>query len=76
MELKMKYLFTAKSFCLGNGSKKDCDTCQHNKVWHELNELPDPSRLAKQKLLQRITDDQCMLVQSQYLPVETNANPQ
>ena len=66
-----KYLETATQYCLGNGSKKECPTCQHERVWDELNELPDQQRLAKQSTMKRISDDTCILTKtSYYKPVE------
>ena len=55
------YLEDAIYFCLGNGSKKECRTCQHERVWDELNELPDTERLQKQSSMKRISDDFCIL---------------
>lgn len=60
------YLTTATHFCLGNGSKKECPTCQHGKVWDELNTLPDTARLTKQRAMVRISDEQCILSKSSF----------
>lgn len=48
-------------YCLGNGSKKECKTCQHEKAWNELNELTDVERIPKQSAMLRISDERCML---------------
>lgn len=68
----LKYLVNATHYCLGNGSKKECSTCQHQKTWDELNTLPDAARLSKQRTLTRISDDQCILTKSSfYKPIES-----
>jgi hypothetical protein len=68
----LKYLTTATEYCIGNGSKKECPTCQHERAWDELNTLPDASRLAKQRTMIRISDDQCILTNtSYYKPIES-----
>lgn len=66
-----KYLTTATQYCVGNGSKKECPTCQHERVWDELNTLPDTQRLNVQRTMKRISDDECILTKSSfYKPVE------
>jgi 7-cyano-7-deazaguanine synthase in queuosine biosynthesis len=51
-------------YCLGNGSKKECDTCQHQKTWEELNTIPNSERLQKQGFMTRIDDMRCILNKS------------
>lgn len=56
-------LFSAKasnSYCLGYTHTK-CDTCQHEKNWKSLNQLPDALRLPMQKRMIRISDDKCRM---------------
>lgn len=66
------YLEAATHFCLGNGSKKECETCQHERVWDELNELPDAERLQRQSTMRRISDDLCIMSKSKpYVPIKT-----
>jgi hypothetical protein len=49
-----------KTFCLGYTHDK-CDTCQHEKNWQTLNQLPDALRLSLQGAATRINSDKCRL---------------
>lgn len=49
-----------KAYCLGYTHDK-CDTCQNEKNWQTLNQLPDALRLPLQKAAQRINIDKCRL---------------
>jgi hypothetical protein len=48
------------SYCLGYTHEK-CDTCQHQKNWHTLNELSDTERLQRQHIMVRVDNDKCRL---------------
>lgn len=49
-----------KTFCLGYTHDK-CDTCQHERNWQTLNQLPDALRLSLQSAATRINSDKCRL---------------
>lgn len=49
-----------KTYCLGNTHAK-CDTCQHEKNWQMLNQMPDALRKPMQSQAQRVNDDRCRL---------------
>lgn len=47
-------------YCLGYTHAK-CDTCQHEKNWQILNQLPDALRKSMQKEAKRVDSDKCRL---------------
>lgn len=47
-------------YCLGYTHDK-CDTCQHEKNWQTLNQLPDSLRKSMQTSAERIDSDKCRL---------------
>lgn len=49
-----------KTYCLGYTHDK-CSTCQHEKNWQALNQMPDPLRLSLQGAATRIDSDKCRL---------------
>jgi hypothetical protein len=48
------------TYCLGYTHDK-CDTCQHEKNWQTLNQMPTALRLALQGSADRIDSDKCRL---------------
>jgi hypothetical protein len=48
------------AFCLGYTHRK-CDSCQHEKNWKTLNQLPDALRKTMQASMRRIDSDACRL---------------
>jgi hypothetical protein len=57
-----------KSFCLGYTHTK-CDTCQHEKNWQALNQMPDALRLSLQRAATSINIDKCRLTKmGEYAP--------
>jgi len=54
-----------QAFCLGSYPDK-CATCQHQKNWDTLNQMPDALRLAMQKNMIHIRDDACRLTKLSY----------
>lgn len=49
-----------KAYCLGYTHAK-CDTCQHEKDWQTLNQMPDAQRLPLQTSMTKIDSDKCRL---------------
>lgn len=49
-----------KLFCLGYTHSK-CGSCQHEKNWQMLNQLPDPLRKLMQAEMVRVDDEKCRL---------------
>jgi hypothetical protein len=49
-----------KSFCLGYTHEK-CGTCQHEKNWQTLNQMPDALRKPLQAAMTRIDSDKCRM---------------
>lgn len=60
--------FTA--FCLGTGCMEKCRTCQHDKNWQTLNEMPDALRKPMQANMQRIDNSRCQITSGTlYMPI-------
>ena len=49
-----------KAYCLGYTHER-CGTCQHEKNWQMLNQMPDALRKLMQSQMQRVDDDRCRL---------------
>ena len=49
-----------KYYCLGYTHEK-CKTCQREKNWNTLNQMPDALRKSVQSTMERISDDDCRL---------------
>ena len=49
-----------KTYCLGYTHER-CSTCQHEKNWQMLNQMPDALRKLMQSQMQRVDDDRCRL---------------
>ena len=49
-----------KNYCLGYAHEK-CGTCQHEKNWQVLNQMPDALRKPMQSQAKRVDDDLCRL---------------
>lgn len=49
-----------KTYCLGYTHER-CSTCQHEKNWQTLNQMPDALRKPIQSQAQRVDDDRCRL---------------
>ena len=49
-----------KTYCLGYTHER-CSTCQHQKNWQMLNQMPDSLRKPIQLQAQRVDDDRCRL---------------
>lgn len=49
-----------KTYCLGYTHEK-CRTCQHEKNWQMLNQMPDVLRRSIQSQAQRVDDEHCRL---------------
>ena len=59
------------TYCLGVGCMSKCKTCQHERNWGALNQLPNTLRLALQKLAQRIDQCECQITSGcHYLPMK------
>ena len=57
-----------KTFCLGYAHEK-CATCQHEKNWQMINQIPDALRKSMQQKMRQIDDERCRLTKmSEYLP--------
>lgn len=52
---------TFTTYCLGVGCMTKCDTCQHAKNWRILNQMPNALRLARQRQMKRMSENQCQL---------------
>lgn len=50
-----------KTYCLGVGCMTCCSTCQHERNWQMLNELPDALRKPMQKNMRRIDESYCQI---------------
>lgn len=48
-------------YCLGTGCMTKCQTCQHKKNWHTLNEMPDALRKPMQAGMTRIDESRCQI---------------
>lgn len=48
------------TYCLGYTHAK-CETCQHEKNWQTLNQMPDALRRSMQSEGRRIDSDKCRL---------------
>jgi len=48
------------SYCLGYTHAK-CTTCEHEKNWQILNQVPNALRLSMQNDMERIDSDECRL---------------
>lgn len=60
-------------YCLGYTHKK-CDTCQHEKNWQILNQMPNALRLSMQAGMTSINTDKCRLTKmGEYEPVKGGA---
>jgi hypothetical protein len=55
-----------KTYCLGVGCMDKCRTCQHDKNWKTLNELPDVARLAMQKNMIRVKESICQMTSGKF----------
>lgn len=49
------------TYCLGVGCMRKCETCQHEKNWQALNQLPNALRLSIQREAKRMDNDFCQL---------------
>lgn len=49
-----------KTYCLGYTHAK-CDSCQHEKNWQALNQMPNALRLAMQNDMARVNSDKCRM---------------
>jgi hypothetical protein len=49
-----------KSYCLGYTHNK-CDTCQHEKNWQTLNQMPDALRRPMQREMIRVDSTRCRM---------------
>ena len=49
-----------KAYCLGYTHER-CSTCQHEKNWQMLNQMPDALRKPMQSQAKRVDDDLCRL---------------
>lgn len=59
-----------KSYCLGYTHAK-CDTCQHERNWGALNQLPGALRKSMQKDMVSIDIDKCRLTRmGEYAPIQ------
>lgn len=65
-----------ETFCLGYTHQK-CDTCQSEKNWQTLNQMPDTLRLSIQKNMTSINIDKCRLTgMGGYTPAAKDAGGQ
>lgn len=60
-----------KAYCLGVGCMTKCETCQFEKNWQTLNEMPDALRLAMQSGMKRVDQTGCQLLSGKFW-VEAN----
>lgn len=61
------------TFCLGVGCMTKCESCQHEKNWQALNDMPDAWRLNKQSQMARINNTACQITSGcYYKPVESS----
>lgn len=61
-----------KSYCLGYTHTK-CESCQHEKNWQTINQLPDALRKKMQEGMARIDSDKCrMTAMGEYSSAATN----
>ena len=49
-----------KAYCLGYTHER-CSTCQHEKNWQMLNQMPDVLRKSIQSQMRRVDDERCRL---------------
>lgn len=57
------------SYCLGYTHSK-CGSCQHEKNWQTLNQMPDALRLSLQARIEYINSDKCRMTKmGEHLPV-------
>ena len=58
------------TYCLGVGCMTKCKTCQHEKNWQALNQLPNTLRLAIQREARSVNQTQCQITSGcHYQPV-------
>jgi len=68
---------TFTTFCLGGPmSMKKCKTCQHEKNWDALNQMPDPLRKMLQKRMRQIDESGCALTSGCYYEPEQKSGEQ
>ena len=63
-----------KTYCLGYTHEK-CDTCQHEKNWQMLNQMPDALRKPMQLQAKRVDDDLCRLTRMGAYKASPEAKP-
>lgn len=49
------------TYCLGTGALSQCKTCQHEKNWLTLNEMPDALRKPLQATMLRVNESRCQI---------------
>lgn len=58
------------TFCLGTGCMDRCRTCQHEKNWQVLNEMPDALRKPMQGRMERVDNSRCQITSGTlYAPI-------
>lgn len=63
-----------KTYCLGVGCMSKCKTCQHDRNWQALNEMPDALRKPMQAQMGRIDESYCQISSGQlYVAINSTA---
>lgn len=57
---------TFKAYCLGVGCMTKCESCQFDKNWRTLNELPNELRLSMQSEMARINETACQITSGKF----------
>ena len=57
----VEYAHGFKAYCLGVGCMTKCETCQFEKNWQTLNEMPNAIRLSIQKNMRRVDNTGCQI---------------
>lgn len=55
-----------KTYCLGTGCMRKCDTCRNDEAWQELNQLPDALRKSIQGRMLRIDESRCQITSGRF----------